>query len=310
MNKELVSVIVPVYNVENELRACLDSIVDQTYQDLEIILINDGSKDNSGKICDEYARKDNRIRVIHKDNGGLSDSRNVGISISIGRYLAFVDSDDVIHHSYIDVLLKNIEEADLVICKHKHFSDDAELELDDLDTGNVEEISTQYLLRNLNSYKHPIGVVAWNKLYKRELWDGIRFPYGKIHEDEFVSHQIIRRCQKILIVDSNLYFYRKRENSIMSTIDNSNQSALDKMEAFYLRRKFYQQNNMDEQVYEMNGQILYRCLLRGVDNDNEIWRCMRFEDIFNSSLKPKAKMLLMLKKVSYPFYLFILNITR
>lgn len=310
MNKELVSVIVPVYNVENELRACLDSIVNQTYHELEIILINDGSKDDSGKICDDYAHKDYRIKVINKDNGGLSDSRNVGISISKGKYLAFVDSDDVIHHSYIEMLLKNIEEADLVICKHKHFSDDGDLELDDLDNFNVEEISSQYLLKNLNTYKHPLGVVAWNKLYKRELWNGIRFPYGKIHEDEFVSHQIISRCQKILIVDSNLYFYRKRENSIMSTIDKSNRSALDKMEAFYLRRKFYQDNNMHEQVFEMNGQILYRCLLRGVDNNNEIWRCMRWRDIFNSTLKPKAKILLMVKKVSYPLYLFILNIAK
>ena len=173
-----VSVIVPVYNVEKYLKQCLDSIVDQTLEDLEIVLVDDGSVDSSGTICDEYAKKDSRIEVIHKANGGLSDARNVGISKAKGRYIGFVDSDDYIKEDMYEILLNLIKkyDADVSICNLYDVIDGNEC-IRNKENG-IREYSRLDILKEVLLDKN-IQSYAWNKLYEKELFDEIKYPIRK-----------------------------------------------------------------------------------------------------------------------------------
>ena len=236
-NNQKVSIIVPVYKVEKYIKRCLDSIINQTYKNLEIILVDDGSPDNCPQICDEYALKDIRIKVIHKDNGGLSDARNVGIDIASGEYIMFVDSDDYIEPQMIEVLYKALVDnsATISICNFKYITDDSDVVVDNEDlpihngfiTG--KELLSDICFKN----KYWYWVVAVCKLYKKDLFNNLRFPIGKFHEDEFVFHKIILKCDKIACVASPMYNYLQRSGSIMH--QNIGIKKLDGSEAFFLR---------------------------------------------------------------------------
>ena len=218
MNKKnihpLISVIVPIYNVEPYLKPCIDSIINQTYKNLEIILIDDGSTDNCPAICDEYAQNDNRITVIHKKNSGQSDARNIGIEKSTGDYIFFVDSDDYIELSAIGKLL-NISlsnNSDLVV---------ADIFIVSFEQNVFFQQKNENHLVNYNSQeaaKHyvdkPWG--PWNKLYKKQVHKNVFFPSGKIHEDEAIMFQILKNCNIITQTTEKLYYYRKRPNSTTS----------------------------------------------------------------------------------------------
>lgn len=215
----LVSVIVPMYNVENYVGRCIETIVNQTYHNLEIILVDDGSPDNSGRIADEWAKKDSRIVVIHKPNGGLSDARNVAIDVAKGEYITLVDSDDYIHTRMIELLMQVAEEksADVVVCSHKmvyegKIQQDEEVSLGEVQIVDGKEIQKIYLHP---SDKRLDYTVAWEKLYKRKCFDQIRYPKGKLHEDEYTTFQILYEAEKIAYVDIPLYYYLSRESSIM-----------------------------------------------------------------------------------------------
>lgn len=215
-----ISVIVPVYNVEKYLPHCLDSIINQSYTNLEIILIDDGSSDNCPEICDKYAEKDRRIIVIHKRNGGLSDARNTGIESATGEYLAFVDGDDYIAVNMYEILEKRIigDRADIAVCNFLYVNEQGEL----LQEKNYNLPILNKCLESRNAIKKLSGpkswyyVTAWNKLYHREIFDGLRFPKGKYHEDEFVIHHIIQKCGRISCVQDPLYYYVQRDKSITS----------------------------------------------------------------------------------------------
>ena len=216
MNNPLISIIVPVYNVEDYLDRCVESIVNQTYQNLEIILVNDGSTDSSGKMCDEWKEKDNRIIVIHKENGGLSDARNSGIPIAKGEYIGFVDSDDYISVYMYETLLNIIitHDVDIAECKWKMFENESEI--NDYRSKNdvsISVYSTEDALRELISGK-KIKQTVWNKLYPHRLIN-LMFPVGKINEDEYWTYQIFGKANKIATVDAELYYYYQRESSIM-----------------------------------------------------------------------------------------------
>ena len=255
---DLISVIVPVYNVEKYLNRCIHSILKQTYKNFELILVNDGSTDNCGKICDEYSKKDNRIKVIHKDNGGLSDARNTGIESASGEYIMFVDSDDYISSKMVEILYKSIieNESDMALCNFTYVNEFG----DELEDRNIKspinnEILTSYdALYRLSASKGWYYVVAWNKLYKKELFDTIRFPYGKCHEDEFVAHKIFDKCRTISSVEDGLYFYVQRTDSIMS--QNYSIKRLDVVEAYIDRALFFLEKGMDNLAVEVLSQAV------------------------------------------------------
>lgn len=216
-NSALVSVVVPVYNVENYLERCVDSIVKQTFSNLEIILVDDGSVDNSGVLCDEYKRKDDRIKVIHKQNGGLSDARNKGIDIAAGEYITFVDSDDFIHEKYVETLLERLLQcnAQVAICGEQRF--EAEDDLIELQPTYGSVVYGGIEALEMMCYQKKIANAAWGKLYRKELFDTVRFPVGKLFEDLGTIYKILFQAQRVVLLKERLYYYLQRPGSIMNS---------------------------------------------------------------------------------------------
>ena len=207
---DLISIIIPIYNVEKYIHRCVDSVINQTYQKLEIILVDDGSPDDCGKICDEYATKDNRIRVIHKENGGLSDARNHGIDSATGEWFFFLDSDDWIYPQTIeklyDAAIKN--DVSISICNYSR----TEGELPSVDISEKAELWTP---KDLYLKHHVTSTIACAKLYRKNCFKRIRYPVGKIHEDEFVTYKILFAQEKIAFIDQPYYAYFMNGEGIM-----------------------------------------------------------------------------------------------
>lgn len=218
MQEHLVSVIVPVYNVSSYLKQCVDSILSQSYKKLEIILVDDGSTDNSGMICDDYAKIDQRVKAIHKKNGGLSDARNVALDICRGDYISFVDSDDYLSPYFYEIVMgvMNSGDCDLVALKGGPSFWDCEEEPDL--ANNCDDFTVQYL----PSYDvlekmlyQEIATGAPFKICKREAYDSIRFPVGYLYEDVATTYKLFFNVNKCAIVDADIYAYRKRRDSII-----------------------------------------------------------------------------------------------
>lgn len=224
--KDLVSVIVPVYNVEKYLNRCVESIVQQTYKYLEIILVDDGSPDKCPNICDEWSKRDDRILVIHKTNGGLSDARNAGLSIATGEYIAFVDSDDWIHAEYIEHLYTAIKNHKVDIAACDIYWVYMESTLDEINKPMVKVYSTEEALETLINGE-TFRAVAWNKLYHKDLLNGELFEVGRYHEDEFFTYRILAKSKRMAFVNEKLYYYFQREGSIMNSISSKHLDALD-----------------------------------------------------------------------------------
>lgn len=215
MTEELISVIVPIYNAAPFLDRCIGSIVDQTYKNLEIILVDDGSTDDSGIMCDIWAKEDCRIQVIHKSNGGPSEARNAGIDLATGDYIGFADSDDWMDMAMLETLyaaVKNNHGVDMAVCGFTMaFGDKIE---ERPYSGKVYTLTRDEAIRDV-LYKHlPVSSASCcNKLYARHLWDTIRFPVGTYYEDEYLRSRMYAQCERIAVVDQNLYFYYQREDS-------------------------------------------------------------------------------------------------
>lgn len=212
-----VSVIVPIYQVEAYLARCVDSLIGQTYAELEIILVDDGSPDNCGAICDAYAKKDSRIRVIHKPNGGLSDARNAGLDIATGDYIYFVDSDDWIGSDAIATLMGQMDDTvDIVMGSSVDVREEDEKILE---TAYSIPLRTFRRLDQLEAMKDDLlgGWAAWNKLYRRKLFDTIRFPVGRINEDEAILLHVLALCDTVIQVGHPTYYYFLRPNSITTS---------------------------------------------------------------------------------------------
>ena len=213
----MISIIVPVYKVEPYLDACVRSLVEQTESDLEIILVDDGSPDSCGIMCDEYERRDHRIKTIHKLQGGLSDTRNVGLGAATGDYVAFVDSDDYVSVTMMESLRRNLEDsnADIAICGHTRTNEQ----------GKPRFALSPYIRRKrvfgsregfsdllaISGY----GSFSWNKLYKRELFDDVRFPVGRLYEDMATTYKLFYKADKLVYDPGIQYFYRQRKSSII-----------------------------------------------------------------------------------------------
>ncbi len=207
-----VSIIVPVYKVEKYLDKCVDSIVNQTYKDIEIILVDDGSPDNCPKMCDDWAKKNNRIKVIHKENGGLSDARNEGLKIATGDYVGFVDGDDVVSNVMYEKLIDLISNSNsqISMCQFARFveGDSPNYTIkDDVSVFGQNEALKEIL-------KEKIGNHVCNKLFKRDLFDNISFTKGVAYEDIFIFYKLVLKANKIAITDSKLYGYMQRRDSI------------------------------------------------------------------------------------------------
>lgn len=215
MQNPMISIIVPVYKVEKYLSKCVESILAQTFADFELILVDDGSPDSCGSICDEYALKDSRIKVIHKKNGGLSDARNAGIVVAKGEYLAFIDSDDYIAPDMYETLynLAQTHCADMVVCdavlvkeeEEAVYSDSTQVYLMDKETALKKMI-----------YERLFSVNAWNKLYKKKLFSVIRYPKGMLYEDLATTYKLLDICDKVVYTPVQKYAYVQRQGSIMN----------------------------------------------------------------------------------------------
>ncbi len=244
----LVSVIVPVYNIENYLEKSILSIIEQEYTNLEIIIINDGSTDNSLTICEMYAAKDTRIQVISQENGGLSSARNSGLDLATGEYILFVDSDDSISRRMLQILVDAIinDESDLVICNYRTISVDEE-HVESQNQSNIikHEIFTRDEVY-LKIHTHDTWCIAWNKLYKREIFMDLRYPKGKIHEDEYIIHEVYEKCNRISVIPDQLYYYYKRDNSIVTSFITL--KRLDAVRALLNRGEFFYSQSMDYPV--------------------------------------------------------------
>lgn len=226
-----ISVIIPVYKVENYLERCVRSVCNQTYPELEILLIDDGSPDRSGEICDVLAGQDARIRVIHKSNGGLSDARNTGMDAATGAYLAFVDSDDWIDPFMLELLHRLCCEYNvgLAECSYRNIYLDCIKEETTCSGKIIRATAAEAIEGNLD-WK-LFKPVAWNKLYRAEITKNIRFPVGKLHEDEFTTHKFYIEAKDVIYADVSAYNYdRSREDSITAKFHAKN---LDACQAFH-----------------------------------------------------------------------------
>ena len=264
MEKDLISIIIPVYKVEKYLEKCIESVLKQTYTNLQVILVDDGSPDNCGKICDEYAKKDSRIEVIHKVNGGLSDARNVGIAKAKGKYIGFVDSDDYIKEDMYEILINLIKEydADVSICNLYDVIEGKEY-IRNKENGIKEynriDILKEVLLdKNIQSY-------AWNKLYKKELFNEIKYPIGKKYEDIGTTFYIFEKCNKVVVTSEPEYYYLKRADSLVNNVTES--TVLDYTEII-IQRYLYTQKNIEE-LRKYNNYYLAKTLITA-HNDIEL----------------------------------------
>ena len=255
-------VIVPVYNVENYLERCIDSILNQSFGEFKLILVNDGSTDRSGEICETYKEADPRIQVINQENMGLSAARNRGLSASDKRHVSFVDSDDYIHRDMLKILYENLIEndADISVCDFKKVYEGQMLDYKQQDNNirvltNIEAVEKIVIKNNTNM------IIACGKLYKRDLFKDISYPKGKYHEDEFVTYKLLYRSEKIVTTTAKLYYYTQRDQSI--TGNKYSLKRLEKLEGLKEAVDFFKEKEETELElaaryrYLFNIQIAY-----------------------------------------------------
>lgn len=238
----MVSVIIPIFRVEKYINTCIRSVIMQSYKNLEIILVDDGSDDSCPGICDTWAKSDGRIKVIHKKNGGLAEARNYGLDVAKGEYILFVDGDDYIHKEMIRIMIETSRRylANMVCCDFQKVYDNASFE---------EDIPIENYLLEIYDYKQALlsldtlKVVSWAKLYRKDAIKDLRFPVGRLHEDEFMIHKFIYNCRKIVMLNIKLYYYFQRENSIVHTLTKIN--IVDAMDAYEDRLRFLDDHELE-----------------------------------------------------------------
>lgn len=290
MNEEKISIIVPVYNVEAYLEKCVESILKQTYTNLEILLVNDGSTDKSGELCDKLALRDHRIRVIHKENGGLSDARNRGIDEASSNLIGFIDSDDYIDEDMYETLYRQMvaSKADLSMCGHY----DVYHQIPEKQVAEIKtwELMPEEAIKMVMEAK-ILSVTAVNKLYKKALFEQLRFRIGKIAEDAFIMVDLIHQCSKIVATNEKKYYYVHRENSI--TTQKFSLKFLNVIEAYEQNAKMISENYpdlYDVAIMRLNWAYFYVLDRLLVDND---FKDKVLEDRLISYLKKNKKSILM-----------------
>ena len=290
MKPDKVSIIIPVYNVERYLDRCVESVLRQTYPDFEVLLIDDGSTDHSGTLCDQWAEKDPRVRVTHKENRGVSAARNIGLDSANGEYIAFVDSDDYIAADMVQKLYHALKanHADLSICRF-YFADENGDPLPDknLDSPIIDEVLSGYeaiqkLVEEHGWYYH----VVWNKLYRRSLFSEIRFPEGIIcGEDAYIAHRLFGNCTRVASIRDACYYYTQRAESV--THRRSFQTLLNDTGSFLDRAVYCH----EQKLYECSGQFYWRAAM-GIPN-------LCAEKEYDPALRTELDKLLLLFRRNY-----------
>ncbi|MEE0898037.1 MAG: glycosyltransferase [Acutalibacteraceae bacterium] len=306
-NMPLISIIVPVYNVEKYLERCVGSIISQTYENLEIILVNDGSPDKSGEICDTFAKIDSRIEVYHKENGGLSDARNFGVEHSSGEYVAFIDSDDYIAPNYIEYLLSLIKKynADISACyMTETYGDTADYRTND-EFQNEQLLTGKEACLKLFGNLYSVLVTAWGKLYRSDIVKKYIFPVGKIHEDEATTCKYYYEATRVAVGNRCLYAYYQNPKGIMHTKGNSINP--DVIWSFEHRAEFFEEHN-ERKLAGISWNFLYNYLVRdSIENQG------RSDNLIKSFAKGKrvglkTRLEVILYSISPYFYRKLLDI--
>lgn len=247
MNQDLISIIIPVYNVEKYMDKCIESVVNQTYKNLEIILIDDGSTDKSGLICDKWAEKDIRITVIHKSNEGVSNARNIGLEKAKGSYIGFVDSDDYIKENMYEILMNKMldTKSDMCFCNFLYVNDNGIIRQSKLsyNDNNDKKIIMRRMFENNNE-----NFAVWNKLIKKECLENVKFEESiKIYEDALFNFECLDKIEKVIFVKDYLYFYVERENSTLHEFNIKKQITI--LDAMIKINRILEKNNIKERFF-------------------------------------------------------------
>lgn len=281
------SVIIPIYNVEKYLPKCLESIINQTYNNLEIVLIDDGSLDNCPQICDEYALRDNRIKVIHKENGGLASARNAGLEMSTGEYIAFVDSDDWLHPEMYATLINNLikNDASIAVCDF-YLYDGKCIKTDAPNIGCIT------VLQSLNDFyihildpKPVLRFEVWNKIFKRDVIGDVRFKVGQVYEDVYFDRIVFSKATKIVHIDKALYYYRQnRPGNSNSSFSKKRYTVFSEMDNFIVDAKEKGFDNVVSRYYRFAAEtaisLHYLASIHGNDKQTKQELVNYFEKYF------------------------------
>lgn len=321
MNTPLITVIIPVYQVENYIKRCIESVISQTYSNLEILLVDDGTLDDSAKICQEYADKDSRITVLHKKNGGLSDARNYALNIMNGEYVTFIDSDDYVTVYYVEHLYKALlcSNADMSISWFKNVFESYLPDKNDCkkELQNLEVLSSAQCLERM-FYQNFIEISAWGKLYKSCLFDNLRYPFGKLYEDIPVTPVTVQRSNKIAVIKNVDYFYFQRKNGIQNMYFNP--SKLNAIENMTVLRKFIEERspkNIDAlncRYFSTVSNILFQ--IKDNDHNTEkkiLWnelKAYRKSVLLNGKARKKARIAAFLTYFGYTITNFVYSKTQ
>ncbi len=289
MHNDLISVIIPVYNAEKYVEKSVKSVIEQTYKNLEIIIVDDGSLDKSREICEKLAIEDKRIKLIHKENGGASDARNYGLSNSSGKYICFVDSDDYASADFVEKLYDalNKEDADISACNYYTVEVDGTL-------NSREKVKTKKnysnieALQDMFSCERELDVVLWNKLFKKELFtqNNVVFPVGEMYEDAFTIYKLFYYSKKITLIPDKLYYYLQTENSVMRR--KFNEKKLGLLRCLKETKEFLDNNDCEELIpyYNVYSFSLKRSLINNmILDDYDINEIMKLRKELKSELR-------------------------
>lgn len=257
------SIIVPVYNTAVLLDRCIESLINQSCKDIEILLVDDGSTDNSRQVCAYWAEKDSRVKYIHQENGGLSRARNTGIDNACGQYLCFVDSDDCVSPFFVENLLNMAATAGtkIAVCGYRITDETTTVDMMAVPTAEfiTEILDTREYFERIYTDKEIIYVIACNKIFHRSIFDSLRFEKGKLNEDEGIIHRTISQCENIAVNYRPLYFYTMRQGSIMKS-GGFRPAKMDILEFWQDRMDYFRQNGWYDLVYFTMKNYLVKCL--------------------------------------------------
>lgn len=278
IKKEMISIIVPVYNVEKYITECLESIRKQTYKEIEVILVDDGSTDKSSEICDEFVKKDNRFNVIHTVNKGVASARNTGLKNISGEYIFFLDSDDLLEIFAIEKMIQTLKlyHADMV-CGNEQWVNEEDSPIGEsraVNSDNVKVFDREEALR----YFVNLEWGSWNKLYKRNIHENIEFPNYKIHEDEAIKFKLLERCSRVILINEKTYRYRQRQGSLTNTGDEGI-----KPDMFYSRLQNYKW--LEENHPELTSEFIAKVCEDAIYNLDILCKIKNEEKVLDDIIK-------------------------
>lgn len=308
-----ISIIIPVYNVRRYIKYCLDSLVNQTYKDYNVILVDDGSNDGSEKICDEYCQNHKNFKVVHKENGGVSSARNIGIGQADGDYIIFVDSDDIVSNKLCERIANIAIEQNIDVIQYEYLKFDREKEIKDYEKEVEEEITLCEVNKIDEIYKlyfidEKIKRETWGKAYRREILKDLKFPEGRLAEDLATTYLILSKCNKIVYTNEKLYYYRIRRNSIMRSgnIKLYYDAMLSHFEIYEFIESKKKYANIAYTNYFNNLMKLYA--------KNNVEKCnyknediiKRYKQIEYKKLEIKGKIIFIISKINLQYSLYLI----